>query len=89
MKIAVLSDIHSNYPAFAACVDYALEKEINNFLFLGDYVSDCAYPQKTMNLLYELKKKYCCWFIRGNREEYLLNHRDFGNDGWKIPPHIF
>lgn len=66
-------------------MDYALEKEINNFLFLGDYVSDCAYPQKTMNLLYELKKKYCCWFIRGNREEYLLNHRDFGNDGWKTP----
>jgi len=46
MKIAVLSDIHSNYHAFSACVNYALEKEIANFLFLGDYVSDCAYPQK-------------------------------------------
>lgn len=85
MQIAVLSDIHSNYNAFYASVNYAINKGIENFLFLGDYVSDCAYPQKTMKLLYDLKEKYNCWFIRGNREEYLLNHRDAGNDGWKAP----
>lgn len=85
MKIAVLSDIHSNYHALSACVSFVLEKGIENFLFLGDYVSDCAYPQKTMKLLYDLKDKYRCWFIRGNREEYLLNHRNLGDDGWKSP----
>lgn len=85
MKIAVLSDIHSNYNAFKTCVEYALEKGAEHFLFLGDYVSDCAYPQKTMILLYELMDKYQCWFIRGNREDYLLQHRNLGNDNWKIP----
>lgn len=85
MKIAVFSDIHSNYHAFKACVDYTLERGIKHFLFLGDYVSDCAYPQKTMNLLYELRDQYPCWFIKGNREEYLLNHRDGSKDGWTSP----
>lgn len=85
MKIAVFSDIHSNYHALKACTDYVLEKGIRHFLFLGDYISDCAYPQKTMKLLYELRDNYDCRFIRGNREEYMLSHRAEGEDGWKIP----
>lgn len=85
MEIAVFSDIHSNDHAFKACLNDALGKGINYFLFLGDYVSDCAFPQKTMNLLYEVKDKYHCWFIRGNREEYLLNHHEGCDDGWTSP----
>lgn len=75
MKIAVFSDIHSNYVAFKRCVDYIEEQGIKHIVFLGDYVSDCANPQKTMDLVYELKEKYACWFIKGNREEYMLAHR--------------
>lgn len=85
MKIAVLSDIHSNHIALKECVDYALKNNIKHFLFLGDYVSDCAYPQKTMKLLYEMEKQFKCWFIKGNREEYLLKHCEVIKDGWKIP----
>lgn len=85
MKIAVLSDIHSNYNAFKACVDYAFKENVYHFLFLGDYVSDCAYPQKTMRLLYDLKENYTCWFIKGNREEYLLKHKEGYEDGWRSP----
>lgn len=85
MKIAVMSDIHGNYHALKRCVDYVLERKIDRFLFLGDYVSDCAYPRETMELLYWLKDHYTCWFIRGNREDYLLKHRKNENDGWKIP----
>lgn len=85
VRIAVFSDIHSNYHAFKACVDYVLEKGIDHFLLLGDYVSDCAYPQKTMNLLYELRANFKCWFIKGNREEYLINHRNGCEDGWTSP----
>lgn len=85
MKIAVLSDIHSNSHAFRACLDYALEHDVKHFLLLGDYVSDCAYPQKTMKILYELIDQYTCWIIKGNREEYLLNHHSGADDGWRIP----
>ena len=85
MKIAVLSDIHSNYHALKACVDHGLKMGAEQFLFLGDYVSDCAYPEKTMDLLFALKDSYPCRFIKGNREEYLLNHREGADDGWKTP----
>ncbi len=51
MKIAVLSDIHGNYIALRECIKYAVEKGIETFVFLGDYVGELAYPQKTMEIL--------------------------------------
>lgn len=75
MKIGVLSDIHSNYYAFKACVEYMKRAGIKDFLLLGDYVSDTSFPEKTMELLYELKDNYQVHMLRGNREEYLLEQR--------------
>lgn len=71
MKLAVLSDIHSNYYALKACLDWIRKEEIEGIVFLGDYVSDCAYPQKTMELLYQVKKQYRTWFICGNRDKVI------------------
>ena len=75
MKVGVLSDIHSNYYAFKACVDYMLKEGIKDFLLLGDYVSDTSFPEKTMELIYEIREKYHVQMLRGNREEYLLEQR--------------
>ena len=55
---------------------------MDEFLFLGDYISDCPYPQKTMKIIYEMQKDYQCLFIRGNREDYMLNHRKNPNERW-------
>lgn len=85
MKLGVFSDIHSNYHGFHACYEEAVKREVNQFLFLGDYVSDCAYPEKTMKLLYHIRDRYPCTFIRGNREDYLLNHKNGVEDGWVSP----
>lgn len=82
MDIAVLSDIHSNYLALEKCIDFVLSKGIVNFLFLGDYAGDCPYPQRSMQILYDLKEKYNCWFIRGNREEYMMDYKSSGEEGW-------
>lgn len=82
-KIAVLSDIHGNYIALKRCVDYALERGINTFVFLGDYVGDLAYPQKTMTILYNLAERHECYFIKGNKEGYWLHYRKNGEQGWK------
>ena len=60
MNVAILSDIHSNSHALEACLQYALNQGVNAFLFLGDYVGEMAYPQKTMHRLYELQKQYDC-----------------------------
>ena len=81
--IAVLSDIHGNHHALAACLDYARQRGAQGYLFLGDYISDGAYPQKTMELLYEAAAQYPCRFLRGNREEYMLACREKGGLGWR------
>lgn len=85
ITVAVFSDIHSNHIAFEACIREIEKRGIQHILFLGDYVSNCAYPQKTMDLIYALKENRQCRFIRGNREELLLGHAKGADDGWKIP----
>lgn len=82
MKIAILSDIHGNYVALERCMNYALDKGIDTFLFLGDYIGELAYPQKAMKMLYDIKEKYHCTFIGGNKEGYWINYRKYGNDDW-------
>ena len=82
MKLAVLADIHSNHTALETCIRHALDQNVDEFIFLGDYISDCPYPQKTMKILYEMDKKYRCYFIRGNREDYMINHRNNPEERW-------
>lgn len=75
MKLGVLSDIHSNYYALKACIDYMVQEGISEFLLLGDFVSDTSFPEKTMELIYELRNNYKVHMLKGNREEYLLEQR--------------
>ncbi len=82
MELAVLSDIHGNYAAFKKCYEYALSKNINTFVFLGDYLGEFAYPQKTMQLIYEMSSKHECYFVRGNKEDYWINRRKNVNCEW-------
>ncbi len=82
MKLAVFSDVHSNRVALEACFCEAERRRADMWIFLGDYVSDCAFPHRTMELLYRAQKEHDCRFVKGNREEYLLNYRQNGGD-WK------
>ena len=76
MKIAVLSDIHGNYHALRACYEDALSRGAEQFVFLGDYVTDLAEPRRTLDLVYEIRDRFPTVCIRGNREGYLLDcHR--------------
>lgn len=68
MTIAVLSDIHGNYIALEKCIQFALDKGVKRFLFLGKL----ALPQRTMKIIYSLREKSQCWFIKGNKEDYWL-----------------
>lgn len=83
MEIAVLSDIHGNYVALKRCLEYALERGIRTFFFLGDYIGELAYPERTMQILYDLSKEYQCYFIKGNKEDYWIKYRADGEKGWK------
>lgn len=83
MEIAVFSDIHGNHAAFEQCMDYAEARNIHTFIFLGDYLGEFPYPQKTMELIYALKEKNDCFFIRGNKEDYWIDRRYNTHCEWK------
>ena len=48
MKIAVMSDIHGNYIALQRCLAHALEQNVDAYIFLGDYLGEFPYPQRTL-----------------------------------------
>lgn len=81
MKLGVISDIHSNIYAFRAAAE-ALEKAgCEEYLFLGDYVSDTPYARETMDLLYEFIGTHRTHLLRGNREDYMLSQRAARRNG--------
>ncbi len=84
MKVAVMADIHSNSVALKSCIEYAKNEGVEAFLFLGDYIGELAYPQRTMWRLYELSREYPCYFIRGNKENYWLHYRAGWNVEWRF-----
>lgn len=83
MQFALISDIHGNYKAFEAFLAFIENRKIDGIICLGDYVTDSPYPEKMLSLLYEMKEKYPCVMVRGNREEYLIDHFYHPED-WKI-----
>ncbi len=82
MDIAIIGDVHSNHVALQAVIDYCMGKGITNYILLGDFISDCPNPQKTMELIYVLKQYFTCNIVRGNREEYMLNYRKSDRKIW-------
>lgn len=82
MKIAVISDIHGNYKAFEACMEYLEKRPVDYLFYLGDYITDSPYPQRLLKLFYESLSDNSCFVVRGNREEYVLDNRK-ADKGWK------
>ncbi|HVX92249.1 MAG TPA: metallophosphoesterase family protein [Xanthobacteraceae bacterium] len=44
MRIALLTDIHANREALAACLEHAEHQGVDRYVFLGDYVGYAADP---------------------------------------------
>lgn len=82
MKIGIISDVHSNYRAFDACLEYFEKENVDYYLLLGDYVSDTPCPEKVMEMIYSLQKEYKVLMVRGNREDYFLEDK-LNDKGWK------
>lgn len=79
---AVISDIHGNYKALEAFMEYCSTHPVDGIIALGDYVTDSPYPERIMALLRQMRAQYQCYMVRGNRENYLLeNLRE--DKGWK------
>lgn len=87
MRLAVISDIHGNYKALEAFVEYIERQEaqgngIAEILLLGDFFTDGPDPKRIMRMLRNLEAKYPCHYVLGNREEYLLGDL-LKPQGWK------
>jgi len=82
MRIAVMADIHSNHIALETCFAEAQKHHAEEFIFLGDYLGDLAYPQKTLAFLDEIRRQYPCTFIRGNKEDYWIHHKNGKHGDW-------
>lgn len=84
--IGIISDIHANYVALEATLEYMTTRRVDALFFLGDYVTDGPDPQRTLRLLREAAASYPTIFIRGNREQYLINHADHPEEVWRPGP---
>lgn len=76
MRVGVISDIHSNVVAFKACLERMEQEGCEEYIFLGDYVSDTPYTAEVMQLLHSFLASHVCTVIRGNREEYIIAQRE-------------
>ncbi len=74
-QIGVIADIHSNFIAFKTAVEFMEKRGIDEFLLLGDYVSDTTDTKETMQYLYDLMKRHEVKALRGNREDYIIHQR--------------
>lgn len=79
---AVISDVHGNYKALEAVLEYCSLRAVEGIIGLGDYMTDSPYPERTIGLLKQMMEQYPCYMVRGNRENYLLDNarRD---QGWR------
>lgn len=71
MKIAVLSDIHSNLEAFQACLAHAEREGADTHVFLGDLVGYGADPAACLDLLADYAERGAM-LVMGNHDEAAL-----------------
>lgn len=83
MRLAVLSDIHSNIVALDACISLMERIPIDGVLLLGDYTSDFPHPTRTLDRLGQLRIKYPCYAVAGNREASFLAYHEGTEKNWE------
>jgi len=80
--IGVISDVHANYVALEAALEEMASRKADAIFFLGDYITDGPEPQKTLALVREAMRRWPAKLIRGNREQYLIDHQDHPEEKW-------
>ena len=68
MRIAVIADIHGNYPAFISVIENAKLNNVDKFIFAGDYIFDQPFSNEVVHLMMKLENAH---IIKGNKEGYL------------------
>jgi predicted phosphodiesterase len=77
-KIGVFADIHSNYLVFKKAIEDAKSKNVDLFLFLGDYITDGFDDNKILDIIKNLNMHA----IIGNREQSIIEYDKFKDEDW-------
>lgn len=69
MKIAVISDIHSNGIILEKAIKDAKSKKVDDFFFLGDMITDGIMDNEVLDIVTKTSSNV----ILGNRENYIIS----------------
>lgn len=76
MKIAIISDIHSNLEALKATLKDIEKRKVDKIICLGDTIAKGVHPKECI----ELVRKNCDIVLKGNCDEYFaMEHQDINN----------
>lgn len=78
MKLALLSDVHSNLQALQACLADASSRGAAQYAFLGDQVGYGGDPGPVLDIIMDLAQRGA-WVLRGNHDDAALNPTLTGN----------
>ncbi len=68
MKIATIADIHGNLFALESVLKDCQRKDIDQFIFLGDYITDGPFSNEVLDQIRRLNGVV----VKGNREDLIL-----------------
>ena len=83
MKLALLSDLHANRQALAACLTHARQLGATQFAFLGDMVGYGAEPVAVLETVMELAGRGAL-VVRGNHDTAAQGAAGIGGTGEQI-----
>lgn len=77
-RIALLADVHANYPALKAVSEEVISWEPDEVFVLGDSINRGPRPRDCLQFLLQMRREKGWQIIRGNHEEYVLQFEDEG-----------
>ena len=90
IRIAVISDIHSNFDTLTSTLSKLKNKSISITIFLGDILTYGSQPKEVLYLLKDYKEKNHAIFIKGNHEQlYFDLQSGIKNSTYKPPKFVY
>jgi predicted phosphodiesterase len=72
VKLAILADVHANYPALQAVSQHIVDWRPDAVVVAGDIVNRGPRPVECLETLIELQYKHNWRLLRGNHEDYVI-----------------
>lgn len=79
MRYAIISDVHGNIAALEAVIKDSQARQIDKYIFFGDYYMGLPYPNECIDLIRSLHNAI---IIKGNNEPFLEELADQDPDTW-------